>query len=107
MADQQPTVVEEGDIPPQPSADGGAQREEAASSDSESNTFYSKVLSTPPPSVMNGERIVSGEPHTSGTALQDVCMSVCLLTYVWPYTKNLNRTNRTYISNCKRAKALS
>jgi len=35
------------------------------------------------------------DPHTSGTALQDacVCLSVCLLTYVWPYAKTLNWTN--------------
>ena len=26
------------------------------------------------------------KPHASGTALQDTC--VCLLAYVWPYTKN-------------------
>ena len=32
------------------------------------------------------------EPHTSVTALQDacVCMSVCVRTYVRPYTENFN-----------------
>ena len=59
MADQQPTGVEEGDIPltasypPPPSTgqdapDGGAQQEKTAHSDSDSDLFLSTELSKPP-----------------------------------------------------------
>ena len=42
------------------------------------------------------------EPHTNGTALQDACVS-----YVWPYTENLNWTNRYNVIHFKFAHILS
>ena len=62
MADQQPTVVKNGDDPWQYVSDGCAQQEETAHSDSDSDSLsdviLSTELSTSPTSVMNGERII-------------------------------------------------
>ena len=42
-------------------------------------------------SITIGARL--SEVHTSGTALQDVC--VCMLAYVWPYTTEQTDTSES------------